>query len=314
MKKLNHSIYRIKYIYGRWLKLDKPVDVSLELSSLCNMSCVYCYHGDKANTPFKQKFMSWQTAKKIIHESAEIGVNSLKMNWRGESTLSPHFREVCGLAKSLAHSGTFIERLSNSNFKFPNERKDIFEGLSDQTKVKISYDSFKKDVFENQRAGGDHDLTTKNIDTFYHWPGRQTEIVIQAVRTQANKDEDFESEIKKRWPSASLSVRDVVTGRSEKDYDDLLVKDKVVKRIPCRQAFVRLIFAYDGSCSPCCPNIGMDINLGNVNIQHVGSIYNGFAAWKLREDLKTGKAFEKNPCLNCSSHESYKGYKPNWSS
>ena len=314
MKSINYAVYRLKYLYGRHLNLKVPVDVSLELSSLCNMQCVYCYHGDKANTPFRQKFMSYDIAEKIILESAEIGVSSLKMNWRGESTLNPRFKDICKLAAQHADSKTFIERLSNSNFKFPHDRDDIIEGLAFQTKVKISYDSFKKQVFENQRAGGDHDLTTANIDKFYNWPNRNTEIVIQAVRTNANKDEDFETEIKKRWPSASLSVRDVVTGRSEKNYDDLLVKGKVSKRIPCKQAFVRLIFAYDGTCSPCCPNIAMDLSLGDIKKSSVKNIFNSLAAWRLREDLKSGKAFEKNPCASCSSHESYAGYKPNFKS
>ena len=119
---------------------------------------------------------------------------------------------------------------------------------------------------------------------------------------------------KKYWPSASLSVRDVVTGRSEKNYDDLLVKGKIADRIPCKQAFVRLIFAWDGKCSPCCPNIGMDICLGDIHQSTVKQIFNSFAAWKLREELKSGVAFKKNPCENCSSHESYAGYKPNFKS
>jgi radical SAM protein with 4Fe4S-binding SPASM domain len=202
-----------------------------------------------------------------------------------------------------------IDRISNSNFKFDTNNNEIFEAFCSQTKVKVSYDSFRKEVFEKQRAGGNHDVTTRNIDRFYNWSGRNNELVIQAVRTVNNRDEDFEGEIKKRWPSASLSIRDVVPGRSEKSYDHLLVKEKEKKRIPCKQAFVRLIFAHDGSVSPCCPNIGMDINLGDVNKQHVGQIFNNFEAKQLRKDLKSGKAFETNPCKTCSSHESYAGYK-----
>jgi len=312
MRDFNYLFYRFKYLNGSWLKPAVPVDVSMELSSLCNMACVYCYHGDKANTPFRQKLMSFETAEKILFEAADLGVNSLKMNWRGESTLNPVFSKVCKLAWQLSGGSTFIDRVSNSNFKFPNDRDDIFEGLACQTKVKISYDSFTKDVFEKQRALGNHELTTANIDKFYHWPGRKTDIIIQAVRTINNKDEDFAGQIKKRWPSAQLSVRDVVSGRSEKDYDDLLVSKKEKKRIPCKQAFVRLIFAHDGSASPCCPNIGMKINLGNIKTQTMKSIFTSMAAWKLREDLKSGKAFEQDPCKTCSSHESYAGYRANF--
>ncbi len=35
--------------------------------------------------------MTWETAEKIITQSAELGVPSLKMNWKGESTVNPIF-------------------------------------------------------------------------------------------------------------------------------------------------------------------------------------------------------------------------------
>ena len=313
MKSLSYYKYRFKYLFGKSLPLKAPVDISLELSSFCNMHCTYCYHADKKNLPFKMNYMSWDTAKLIIYQAAELGVSSLKMNWRGESTMNPIFPKVCHYAKSLSNRNVFIDRLTNSNFKFDSSKDDIFEALAHQTKVKISYDSFRKDVFETQRAGGDHDITTRNIDKFYKWPKRKTEIVIQAVRTQRNKDEDFEGEIKKRWPSASLSIRDVVEGRLNKDIGNLLVKKRDVdNRQSCLQAHVRLIFDSRGRASPCCPDIKNELVVGNIHEQSLYDIFNSEFARTLRKDLNSGKAFEKDPCKNCSSHETFKGYKASW--
>jgi len=66
LKTVNHFIYRLKYRYGKYLPLSVPVDVSLELSSACNMACAYCYHSDKENLPFRQAFMAKETAFKIV--------------------------------------------------------------------------------------------------------------------------------------------------------------------------------------------------------------------------------------------------------
>ena len=104
-------------------------------------------------------------------------------------------------------------------------------------------------------------------------------------------------------------MRDVAPGRNEKDYDDLLVRENDQERIPCKQAFVRLIFAWDGTASPCCPNIGMQLKLGNIHDESMYEIFNGYAAKLLRRDLKSGAAFASDPCKNCSSHESFAGYK-----
>jgi len=319
LEKLNYNIYRLKYRFGQNLPLTSPVDVSLELASACNMKCNYCYHSDTKNLPFEKGFMSKEIAFEILKESAEIGVNSLKFNYRGESTLNPHYTEITKYAKSLAHGSTFIDRLANSNFKIPARvREDKFLGLANLTKVKISYDSFIKDIFEYQRAGGDHDLTTENINLFYNHPARiksETQMVIQAVRTKFNANEDIAGNAKRHWPEAEISIRDMVAGRVEKDVTEFENKRRDFKeRQACKQAFVRLIFTHEGKALPCCPSIKEDLVLGDKRTQSVKEIFNGFKAKQLRKSLKDKSAFEKNPCLGCSSFESFKGYKAPWNS
>jgi len=315
LEKLQNFIYRFKYNYGRVLPLTIPVDVSLELASACNMACKYCYHSDKEGLPFTRALMPLDMAKTILRQSAEIGVNAIKLNWRGESTLNPHFSEIARYANDLAHGSTFIDRLTNSNFKFSTIDENIFKGLLFQTKVKVSYDSFDKEVFETQRAGGNHNITTANIDKFYNYPGRKTELVIQAVRTKLNKDEDLEGQCKKRWPQATLSIREVVEGRVNKDLGSLVNNHRdVSERRPCLQANVRLLFSSSGTVHPCCPDIRNEISYGSIQTHTVKQLFNSEIAKQLRKDLKSGKAFDKNPCLTCSSYESYKNFKSNWNS
>lgn len=316
---LRYNLYRAKYRYGQWLPLKSPVDVSLELSSACNMRCSYCYHADQTKLPFVKGIMQKDVALKIIDESAELGVNSLKFNWKGEGTMNPHYGEIVRYAASLAQGSTFIDRLANSNFKIPpKKRDDIFEGMATLTKVKVSYDSFLKDVFENQRKGGDHDLTTENIDLFYNHPARiksETKLVIQAVRTNANKDEDILHETKKRWPDAAISIRDMVEGRVDADLTDFTTRERdVSERQSCLQAHVRIIFSHDGRALPCCPDIKEELVIGDARHQTVSEIFNSLEARRLRKDLKNKKAFNCGPCKGCSSFETYKGFKPVWDS
>jgi radical SAM protein with 4Fe4S-binding SPASM domain len=307
----DYEYYRNLYLNAPTIPLARPVDVSLELSSFCNMYCSYCYHADKKNLPFKQKIMSWDTFQKIIDQAAELGVNSIKTNWRGESTMNPKFADMTAYVKKLAKGRTFIDRLTNSNFKFDTGKDEIFEGLCNQTKVKVSYDSFRKEVFEKQRTGGDHDVTTRNIDRFYNWPGRSNILVIQAVRTKLNADEDLEGEARKRWPSALISIRDMVEGRVNKDLSDSAYRRRdFSQRQSCIQAHARLIFDHSGAAVPCCPDIKSQLKLGNIHEMTLAEIFNSKMAKELRKDLLSLKAFEKDPCKNCSSHESFGGYKP----
>jgi radical SAM protein with 4Fe4S-binding SPASM domain len=285
------------------------------------MACTYCYHADPGNLPFKRGFMDFDLAMGVLSEAANLGVNSVKLNYRGEGTLHPKYHEIARYARDLAsvHPNAFIDRIANSNFKIhPRVREDVFKGLACLTKVKVSYDSFRKEVFETQRAKGDHDLTTENIELFYNHPERiksGTELVLQCVRTRLNDDEDFEGEAKRRWPGVSISVRDMVRGRVDSDLSALekrKVRDE--QRIPCQQAFVRLIVHHDGRVGPCCPSLKGDLIIGDLNRESVLDVFNSEIARQLRRDLKSGKAFDKDPCKTCSSFESYAGFKAPWGS
>jgi len=318
MNPIRQLAYRLNYVAAPKLNHTVPIDVSLELSSVCDMACAYCYHNSK-DVPFTKGRMDKQLAFKIILQSADLGVNSMKFNYRGEATLNPNYREITEFCKDLARGSTFLDRLTNSNFRFhPSRREDIFQGLSNLTKVKVSYDSFIKDVFETQRTGGNHDLTTENIDLFYNHQSRiksETQLVIQAVRTSLNKDEDIEGSVRRRWPSAEVSVRDMVAGRIEKDLSQLENRKRdVSNRQTCIQAHARLIVHWDGRVAPCCPSIRNDLIIGDLNKQTVSEVFNSMEAKRLRQSLKDKTAFLKDPCRTCPSFESYKGYKASWTS
>ena len=166
---------------------------------------------------------------------------------------------------------------------------------------------------ETQRAGSIHALALANIDKFYNHPERiksETKMVIQAVRTKLNKDEDIFGETKKRWPEAMVSIRDMVGGRVDADLSGLEhVKRDSSERQSCIQAHARLIINFDGSVNACCPDIAGKLNLGNANKDSLYTIFNSEKAKELRKSLLNKKAFESDACKNCSSFETFKGYK-----
>lgn len=313
---MKNFIYRFKYKYADKLRLKKPVDVLLELSSYCNQKCKYCYHaGD--SLPFNRNHMSFNTAKAIIDSAASIGVHSMKFNWRGEATLNPSFSEIITYAWYKSKGMTLMDRITNSNFLFPEkDRKKILKSLCLQTKVKVSFDSFIPEVFAAQRGSvEDHAKIFNNINSFYHHPNRtDTKLVIQAVRTKLNADEDIEGRVKSIWPDAEVSIRDMVDGRVDNDNNLSTKKRDKSSRKPCLQAFARIIFNHRGSAYPCCPDIESKLYLGNIHEQSIPEIWNSAQYKTLRKNLQLGSQFDFDPCRTCSSFESYKGYKHGWES
>lgn len=310
---LKKLLYRSKYFLSPHLNLKKPVDVTLELSSVCNHKCTYCYHNveNTAELPFNKGMMNFETAQRILDQAYALGVNSVKFNWRGESHLNPDFYQITEYAGKLK----FLDRISNSNFNFNSIRKDIFEAFKNQTKIKISFDSFIKEVFEVQRPGSNFDRIFENINTFYkYYMTSKNEVVLQMVRTKLNKRENLESLKNKYWPKMKISIRDCVSNRAggAKELSNEMPK----KRVPCYQAFSRLIFDHTGRATCCCPDIKTEILSIDYNIKRMNliDIWNSFELKSLRYYLKNGAAFQREPCKSCSSLESYEGYKFNWRS
>lgn len=312
--KIDYKIYRFKYNNAPKLNLSVPVDLCLELSSACQNRCGYCYHSKQESLPFKKGFMDFALAKSCIEQGAELGVNSFKSNYRGEASLNPRFRDIMWLVKQHSKGSTYVDRVSNTNFNFANTREDLFEGFAYQTKVKVSFDSFDHKVMETQRAKSNPALVEKNIDTFYNHPFRikyDTKLVVQAVRTNLNKDEDIEHEAKKRWPSILVSTRDCVEGRVDSDVSAYVnVKRDDSERQSCIQFHARLIVNHDGRVTGCCPDTASELIIGDANKDSIHTIFNSGKAKQIRKSLLDKTAFEKSPCKNCSSFETFKGYKP----
>lgn len=316
MKKFIYNLYRLEYRFADIFRQKKPVDLMLELSSKCNQVCTYCYHSEKnkKNMPFGLGFMDKNLALEVIRQGALLNTRSIKFNFRGESTLHPDYREILEYAKKQSGLLTYIDRIANTNFKIPKSKRDeIFSALENLTKVKISFDSFDKSVFETQRAGGSHELALENIDLFYKRikeKNLNVKIVIQAVRTQLNKDEDIIGIAQKRWPGVEVSVRDMVKGRISKDLEKLNVKERdFSKRKTCLQAHARLVVLYNGFVQVCCPDIKSQLIIGNAKKQNIFSIFNSKRAKHIRKSLLDKSIFKNDPCKSCSSYESFEGYK-----
>lgn len=309
---IRHAAYRYKYVNAPKLDLKVPVDLCLELSSTCQNRCGYCYWSKPESLPFTKGFMSFELAKSCLEQGAELGVHSLKYNYRGESLLNPRFEDITALAKSLATKSTYIDRITNSNFNFKDTREDLFRGLANQTKVKVSFDSFDHQVMETQRAKSNPAQVEKNIDIFYNHPARiksDTILVIQAVRTKLNKDEDIAGTVKKKWPSALVSVRNCVEGRVDSDVSAYVNYERdFSERQSCIQFHARMIVNHDGRVTGCCPDIKSELVIGDAKTDSLYTIFNSEAAQKIRKSLLDKSAFENSPCKSCSSFESFKGY------
>src|SRR3990167_7344252 len=91
----NNPLAHLSYRYGwnmrpaQMVADNAPLAVDVELSNGCNFRCVMCQQSENWLQRKDEAFMSWETLREAVSQCKEIGVYSMKVNWRGESTLDP---------------------------------------------------------------------------------------------------------------------------------------------------------------------------------------------------------------------------------
>ena len=78
--------------------LDTPPQcVDIEIASICDLACPFCYRQYLA-TP--DKYIKKDLAYRIIDQCAELGVPSIKLNWRGEPLMHKYIADFIGIVRT----------------------------------------------------------------------------------------------------------------------------------------------------------------------------------------------------------------------
>ncbi len=73
-----------------------PLCIDIETASVCDLACPFCYRESLA-TP--DKIMNLKLFKNIIDQAVDMGVPSIKLNYRGEPLMHPKLYRMVEYAK-----------------------------------------------------------------------------------------------------------------------------------------------------------------------------------------------------------------------
>lgn len=268
-----------------------PLCVDLELASVCDLACPFCYRNYIA-TP--DKIMKKELAFKLIDQCKELNVPSMKFNWRGEPLMHPQLSEIIKYAKN---SG-IIETIINTNATHLNEKvskKLIDSGLDI---LIYSFDGGSKKTYEKMRPGRFKDNkfedVYQNIINFSEIK-KKSGSIFPRTQIQMIITKETVNEVKSFFELFSKYVDDVTlknfTDRGT-NIDELSIeeKEKVLnfcqkknitfqnylrdsnnniyistERLPCEQPLQRMMITYDGIVSMCCYDWGSYHPVGYVD-------------------------------------------------
>ena len=294
---VQYIINRFKYdVYPSIKELDEyPPNVQIEITSICNFRCIFCYQTDNEFNKRSGGFMGhmkFDVFKKIIDE-LEGNVQFLTLASRGEPLICKDFDKMIKYTK-----GKFLGLKINTNASLLTEdkAKSILE--SDVCTLVISADAADEKNYSKYRVNGDLNKILANLKKFnkiknHYYP--DSKIITRVSGVKFDKEQNYQK-MKEFWGSMVDQVAFVNYLPWENTYD----KKPNNLNTPCSDLWRRMFIWWDGSVNPCDVDYKSSLKVSNVKNQTIKEIWNSKKYNNLREKHLNNQRQKINICSKCS--------------
>lgn len=295
-RSVRYEAYRAAwYDRGEAVNLDSfsesaPIHLDIETTATCDLKCGsnltnpegFCQvwtheHLRKegfSRRKFKPGFMDPADFYSIINDADDLGVKSVKLNFRGEPTLHPYIEEFVFKAASTGFADVMLNTNGNGGARKDPElfAKIVKNGIIN---LMFSVDACTPEVYHKQRVQGKWDLLLNSVrsailirDMGFGSP--DCRIRVSAVRTKLNKDQIDSGQFEEFWIDkigvdwASVSECYFPAGIAH-DWQAAEWEQMKPTEFKCADPFRRMVVTWDlGSSLPCCQGFTKQVNGGTV--------------------------------------------------
>ena len=304
--------YRISSWFRKPRHAGRPMSLSIEPTTACNLRCPECPSGLRAFTR-KTGSLSRDVFRTIL-DSASRDLVSLTFYFQGEPFIHPAFLDMVATAKKQR-----IYTVTSTNGHFLSDstcQKIIASGLD---RLIISIDGTTQDVYESYRVGGNLNTVIDGCENLIK--ARQSAgvhhpyIIFQflVVRPNEHQIEDVGRLAKRlgvdevRFKTAQLydfeDGHELMPENGRYSRYHLSADGKyALKRPPvdqCWKQWHAAVFTWDGNMLPCCFDKDAAHPYGNIRTSTLEELWSGSSARQFRENIFKGRQ-QIDICANCS--------------
>ncbi len=291
--------------------LDTPYNAAIEISSFCNLKCVYCAHS--MNHGQFEGNMTDELIDKILHDLAEFPNKIKKVNLFGfgESLCHPEFPEIVGRVNKAAVAEA-VEFTTNGILLTRDRIDRMMENSGVQT-IRISLQGI--DAAAYKKFGGmniDFDQFLANLKYLYQQRGNmkvRMKVADIAINGIPNGEERFKEIF--GCMADSIYIEHILPIYAGMDYDridkninkDVLggrmhVRQERVNKV-CHRAFYRMRVRANGDVTAACCDATQDVRYGNIWKDSLYNIWNGEAHRGFLKMQLQGRRFDHLYCKDC---------------
>lgn len=269
---------------------DHPVHVDVETVAVCDLRC-----GSSEDDPqgfcqiwthehirtvgmedytYQRGYMDPVLYGRMIQQCADIGVSSVKLNYRGEPALHPR---VVSFVREAAHLG-FPDIMMNTNGNgLARKQPDLFGRIVEAgiTDLMFSVDGCDPEMYARQRVGGNWQVLLNSVHSAVRARDEgkgapDLKIRASVVRTNVNADavdsgrmeEFWRGKMKVDWMSISECYFPAGT---EHHWKAAEWRQMNASEFQCPDPFRRMVVTWDGRHTmPCCQGFTLEIDGGPV--------------------------------------------------
>ncbi len=312
----NGILLLLGYHYSRIRKKEfqwgKPISISVEPTTSCNLRCPECPSGLRSFTR-NTGMLNSVLYKKIIEENYK-DLLYLILYFQGEPYLHKQIFELIRLA---SNKNIYTATSTNAHYlDRENARKTVESGLD---RLIISIDGTTQDTYEQYRIGGDLQKVIDGAKEIIHWKKQLKSktpqvyfqfLVVKPNEHQVNEIEKIAKDIgvdKVLFKTAQ--IYDYENGsplmptiekyaRYRKNGDGKFeIKNKLLNQ--CWKMWHSCVITWDGNVVPCCFDKDATHLFGNIETDPLQTIWKNQKYRQFRNGLLKSRK-EIDICKNCT--------------
>jgi radical SAM protein with 4Fe4S-binding SPASM domain len=277
------------YKYPKWHYVASfPLHVDFEVSSRCNLSCPMCFRRNFEND---QDFMDmdFDLFQKGVEECALNELYSIRLSWRGESTLHPKLPDMIRFAREVGIKE--ISFLSNGSALNREFSMGLIESGLDY--ITISVDALREN-YNQLRQPLDFDQTVSKIAELFRLKEKYgkgfPKVKVQGIY------EYFKRQVREYYETFK-SISDNVSFNVKHDYTLKTVDQE--DNLYCPYLWQRITITPSGLIPLCISDWNLDLSIGNLRENTIKDVWKGSLMGNFRKIHTENRRLELKPCRQC---------------